>query len=183
MYELCCDNKLVGGPSQFNIKQWHESSTYCKFGHVALVEKLIDETYQREDESWKLMAFECVELFKKMWRLGIQSSLITLVAVISGCAELDSPDWTLEDDKALFLNVEVIQMLRTYKYSVSRQSSGMDKNFRDSKELCKSIIFDWAIAYNDIFQVASSSCKASKVQELLLLYVGPLSLDIRRGNG
>ncbi|KAK1370961.1 Pentatricopeptide repeat-containing protein [Heracleum sosnowskyi] len=82
-----------------NDKMVHNAlvSMYCKFGLVALAEKFVDGISERDDEVCNLMVqgyfkvgrlAKCLELFREMQLVGIQSNLNTLVSVISSCAEL-----------------------------------------------------------------------------------------------
>ncbi|XP_074328572.1 nuclear pore complex protein NUP98A-like [Apium graveolens] len=95
-------------------------------------------------------------------------------------AEVDGPGGTLDNFEVLNLNIEVSWILKTYKYSLSKQSSEMDKNFFNIKEVCKRSSLEWAIAYNADFCIAIPSYEARKMQEFLLQCVALLSLDIRR---
>ncbi|KAL8087827.1 hypothetical protein AgCh_037822 [Apium graveolens] len=87
-------------------------------------------------------------------------------------AELDSPDWTPNYVKVHVLNVEVIQILKAYKYRVWRQDiPEMDKDSLNRKELCENISFDRASTYSGVLQTANSNYEIGKVQEWLRLYV------------
>ncbi|KAK6159563.1 hypothetical protein DH2020_006877 [Rehmannia glutinosa] len=72
-------------------------SMYCRFGLLALAEKIFFECHNQEKESWNLMIvgyekagleMDCINLFREMQHRGIESNLNCLMSVISSCSRL-----------------------------------------------------------------------------------------------
>lgn len=72
-------------------------SMYCKFGLLAPAEKFFNSTRKENSEFWNTMIFgysklglevKCVDLFRKMQWLGIESDSNSLVSLISLCSQL-----------------------------------------------------------------------------------------------
>ena len=72
-------------------------SMYCKFGFLKLAEKLFGRVNEQNFEAWNLMVSgyrkmglitKCIELFREMQYLGIESDSNSLVSVISSCSQL-----------------------------------------------------------------------------------------------
>ncbi|XP_047328732.1 pentatricopeptide repeat-containing protein At4g39952, mitochondrial [Impatiens glandulifera] len=74
-------------------------SMYCKFGQLALAEKLFDKLHDRDKESWNIMvlqygkageALKCIELFRDMIVVDIELDSKVFSSVISSCSRLAS---------------------------------------------------------------------------------------------
>lgn len=74
-------------------------SMYCKFGLVALAEKIFNRGRDQENDSWNLMIvgyekagleMSCIKLFSEMQHQGIGSNLNSLISVICSCSRLKS---------------------------------------------------------------------------------------------
>ncbi|XP_075517936.1 pentatricopeptide repeat-containing protein At4g39952, mitochondrial [Primulina tabacum] len=74
-------------------------SMYCKFGLVALAEKIFDRGHDQGNDSWNLMIvgyekagleMSCIKLFSEMQHRGIGSDLNSLISVIYSCSRLKS---------------------------------------------------------------------------------------------
>lgn len=72
-------------------------SMYCKFGLLALAEKIFIRCHDQAKDSWNLMITgyekaglekKCIMLFRKMQYQGIHSDLSSLLSVISSCSRL-----------------------------------------------------------------------------------------------
>ncbi|XP_057959243.1 pentatricopeptide repeat-containing protein At4g39952, mitochondrial [Malania oleifera] len=72
-------------------------SMYCKFGLLALSENLFRSMKECNRDCWNTMIFgfskmglevKCIELFREMQFLGIESDSNSLVSVISSCSQL-----------------------------------------------------------------------------------------------
>ncbi|KZV45345.1 pentatricopeptide repeat-containing protein mitochondrial [Dorcoceras hygrometricum] len=74
-------------------------SMYCKFGLMALAQKIFNKGHEQENDSWNLMIvgyekagleMSCIELFIEMRHRGIGSDLNSLMSVICSCSKLKS---------------------------------------------------------------------------------------------
>ncbi|KAI3468959.1 hypothetical protein Pfo_025622 [Paulownia fortunei] len=72
-------------------------SMYCKFGLLAIAEKIFVGGHNQEKDSWNAMIVgyekaglerNCIKLFREMQHRGIESNLNTLISVISSCSRL-----------------------------------------------------------------------------------------------
>lgn len=84
----------------FNVSHMVENSLlsmYCKFGHLVLAERQFDGLKEREKGSWNMMvvgfgkeglSVKCINLFREMQYLGIESDISSLVSVIATCSQL-----------------------------------------------------------------------------------------------
>lgn len=72
-------------------------SMYCRFGMLAIAERIFDTLMERNSETWNLMVFEfgkgglwkkCVGLFREMLDQGVNCDSNSLISVISSCLQL-----------------------------------------------------------------------------------------------